>query len=167
MLKLLILFISTILLSSCGSFTKRHPLKLPKYRNNAHRTPNSTSEFYFSWPLEKASMTRGFAPRRLNHFGLDLAKPKGSPIMAAHPGYVVYTGSGFSGYGKLVIVEHPETGWASMYAHCNRILVREGQWVNNGQHIATVGNTGNARGVHLHFELRQDERAVDPLDYLP
>ena len=72
----------------------------------------------------------------------------------------------FSGYGKIVIVDH-ENGFHTVYAHCDRILVKMGQRVKRGEFIATVGRTGRATTNHLHFEVRVAGKKRDPLKYLP
>ncbi len=117
------------------------------------------------WPITPdARFTRGFRSGRSPHDGIDLAAPIGTPIYAAHKGKVLYSGDEFSGYGNVVIVESAQ-GWISLYSHCEELLVSEGEWVAKGQNIATVGDTGNARGAHLHFELRKGQRPVDPMLY--
>jgi lipoprotein NlpD len=78
---------------------------------------------------------------------------------------VVYSGSGLRGYGKLVIVKHNEQ-LLSAYAHNRVLVVAEGDKVKVGQKIAEVGSSGTD-SVKLHFEIRQDGKPVDPLDYLP
>lgn len=121
----------------------------------------------FSWPvLENTRYTRGFKPGVHRHLGIDLAGHKGSSIFASHTGRVIYAGHEFSGYGNIVMIES-DNGWASFYAHCDEIHVKEGDVIKKGQTIASMGETGNARGVHLHFELRHNKVPVDPLKYLP
>ncbi|MEX0900511.1 MAG: peptidoglycan DD-metalloendopeptidase family protein [Gammaproteobacteria bacterium] len=87
------------------------------------------------------------------------------PVIASAAGRVVYTGSGLIGYGKLIIVKH-NNQLLSAYAHNDEILVREGDDVTAGQRIATMGE-GPGRRAMLHFEIRVDGRAVDPMQYLP
>jgi murein DD-endopeptidase MepM/ murein hydrolase activator NlpD len=96
---------------------------------------------------------------------VDLGGTKNSPVYAAHDGKVIYTGHGFHGYGKLIIIENPY-GYATFYAHLNTINTKEGKYVTAGEKIGGMGRTGRATGVHLHFELRIAEIAVDPLAYL-
>ncbi|MBF0498637.1 MAG: LysM peptidoglycan-binding domain-containing protein [Candidatus Riflebacteria bacterium] len=98
--------------------------------------------------------------RRLFHAGIDLAAPRGSPINAAMPGVVVYAGW-MSGYGKLVVIRHPN-GLSTRYGHCSSIRVSKGQSVRGGQIIACVGSTGSATGNHLHFEVRREGRPMNP-----
>ncbi len=128
---------------------------------------NEKDGFLLSWPLKgTVDFTRGYMGGVRPHQGLDLAAPKGTPIYAAHAGYVEYAGRDFSGYGNLVII-NSGSNWSTFYAHMSKIQTREGQTVRRGQVIGKVGATGNARGVHLHFELRHHETPVDPLAYLP
>jgi murein DD-endopeptidase MepM/ murein hydrolase activator NlpD len=150
------------------------PLQMATYRSSSDsattletaRAPTNYDSLVLEWPTKNARLTRGFSPYRMNHYGIDLAKAKGEPIYAAHDGKVIYVGNKFRGFGKLVILEHP-SGWGTLYAHNTQILVKEGQWIGIGKKIATMGRTGNARGVHLHFELRKNKKAVDPLLHLP
>lgn len=120
------------------------------------------------WPVDKARLTRGFLPygKPRPHLGLDLAAPRGTPIFASQGGIVIYAGTGFSGYGRFVIIES-ESGWATFYGHLDKILVRTGQDIAQGQAIGKMGHSGRASGNHLHFELRQNKKAIDPLAFLP
>jgi len=129
-------------------------------------TPPATN-VRFMWPLKSFRVTSGFgALKSRKHDGLDLAAPKGTPIMAAANGKVIFSGQGPSGYGKIVIVKH-DTRTITVYAHNYKNLVREGQVVRRGDKIATVGRSGRADGYHLHFELRIDRKPVDPRRHLP
>jgi lipoprotein NlpD len=89
----------------------------------------------------------------------------GEPVLAAAAGQVVYSGGGLRGYGKLLIVKHSEI-FLSAYAHNDRLLVKEGDFVKAGQIIADMGSSGTDR-VKLHFEIRRDGVPVDPLQFLP
>ena len=99
------------------------------------------------------------------HQGVDIAAPVGTVVRAAASGRVVFA-DWRSGYGMLVIVEH-EQGWRTTYAHNSRLLVRQGEWVKNGTSLAFIGATGNATGVHLHFEVTAPAGRMDPLRVLP
>ena len=125
-------------------------------------------KFNFDWPVDRARLTRGFMPhaRPRPHLGLDLAAPKGTPIYAAHGGLVVYAGSGFRGYGRFVIVEYGDD-WATFYSHLDKILIKQGETIRQGQLIGKMGRTGRATGTHLHFELRRKRKALDPIAFLP
>jgi murein DD-endopeptidase MepM/ murein hydrolase activator NlpD len=69
------------------------------------------------------------------------------------------------GYGKMIMIEH-SSGITTLYAHNSRLLVKKGQWVRQGQRIASSGRTGRVTAPHLHFEVRSGEIAIDPLKYL-
>ncbi|BCX81944.1 lipoprotein NlpD [Methylomarinovum caldicuralii] len=114
------------------------------------------------WPL-KGVIVRNFAAT--GRKGIDIAAPPGTPVRAAAPGKVVYSGSGLVGYGKLVIVKHGET-YLSAYGNNRRLRVREGQRVKAGQVIGEVGRGSDGRAV-LHFEIRRNGNPVDPLRMLP
>jgi lipoprotein NlpD len=97
--------------------------------------------------------------------GIDFAGDRGTPVLAAAPGKVVYSGSGLRGYGQLVIIKHANE-YLSAYAHNQKVLVKEGEQVSVGQKIAEMGDTDTDR-VKLHFEIRQFGKPVDPLKLLP
>ncbi|NMH60304.1 peptidoglycan DD-metalloendopeptidase family protein [Alteromonas ponticola] len=97
--------------------------------------------------------------------GIDISAEKGSPIRAAATGKVVYAGNALRGYGNLIIIKHTDT-FLSAYAHNDTITVREQQWVDAGQQIATMGNSGT-NSVRLHFEVRYRGKSLDPMRYLP
>jgi murein DD-endopeptidase MepM/ murein hydrolase activator NlpD len=118
----------------------------------------------FIWPVNGA-VTSGFGWRwgRM-HEGIDIAAPTGTPIWAAAAGTVIHSGW-LGGYGNLVVVDHGN-GLATAYAHASAILVGVGQSVEQGETVSLVGSTGNSSGPHLHFEVRVNGTAVDPLLYL-
>lgn len=141
-----------------------------------NRTPQSVVKHrYFDWPIDEARLTRGYSAdpvphpkkrKKRSHWGVDLAAQKGTPIYSSHPGIVVYSGKDFKGYGKMVLLEG-ENGWATIYAHLDKITVREGQKLRQGDLLGLMGRTGRVTGVHLHFEIRQNKDAYDPLLFLP
>ena len=101
-----------------------------------------------------------------NHKGVDIGASKGTPIAAAAAGTVTVAQYGYNGgYGNYVIVSHGN-GIQTVYAHCNSLNVSVGQSVAQGQQIATVGNTGNSTGNHLHLEIRVNGVAQNPQNYL-
>ena len=101
---------------------------------------------------------------RRPHEGMDISAPGGTPIIAPAGGIVTrVTAEG--GYGNVVEVDHGNGIW-TRYAHCSRIIVRQGQHVDRGQMIATVGNTGLSVGPHLHYEIHVNGVAVDPRRYV-
>ncbi len=121
----------------------------------------------YIWPA-KGVFTSGYGWRwgRM-HKGIDIAAPIGTPIVAAADGKIVSAGWNSGGYGNLVKIKHFD-GSISFYAHNSKIMVRNGQWVKQGQQIAKMGSTGFSTGPHLHFEIRvKGTKAVNPVALLP
>jgi murein DD-endopeptidase MepM/ murein hydrolase activator NlpD len=118
----------------------------------------------FIWPVQGV-LTSGFGWRwgRM-HEGIDLAVPVGTPVVAAAAGTVIVAGW-FGGYGNLVVVDHGN-GFATAYGHNTSVTVGVGQLVAQGQLISYSGSTGHSTGPHVHFEVRVNGTAVDPLGYL-
>jgi murein DD-endopeptidase MepM/ murein hydrolase activator NlpD len=118
-----------------------------------------------SWPV-KGRLTSKFGRRygRL-HRGIDVAAPVGTPIRAMRPGTVAFAGWK-GGYGQTVDIAHGG-GAKTRSAHQSELLVRKGEHVERGQIIGRVGTTGSSTGPHLHFELRVQGAALDPLEVLP
>jgi len=131
--------------------------------------PGAIATHGIIWPLP-GKISSGFGPRhRRYHWGIDIPAPKGTPIKAAADGLVIASSSklkGYSGYGRVVIIEHGK-GIRTLYAHNSKNRVNNGTCIRAGEIIGEVGATGNARGNHLHFEVRLNGRAVNPLNYLP
>jgi murein DD-endopeptidase MepM/ murein hydrolase activator NlpD len=124
-------------------------------------TPSASG---FIWPVS-GTVVSGFGMRwgRM-HEGIDITAPTGTSIWAAAAGTVIWS-SWRGGYGNCVVVDHGN-GLATLYAHASALLVSVGQQVSQGQTVALVGSTGNSSGPHLHFEVRVNGVAVDPLLYL-
>jgi murein DD-endopeptidase MepM/ murein hydrolase activator NlpD len=99
------------------------------------------------------------------HSGIDYAAGYNVPIKAAESGRVIFSGVN-GGYGNCVIIDHGG-GVSTLYAHCNKLLVKQGDIVVKGQQIALVGSTGLSTGPHLHFEVRVNGQTTDPLNWLP
>ena len=118
------------------------------------------------WPVQ-GRITSGFGRRRFDHHaGIDIAAPSGSRVRAAEAGRVVHSDNKLSGYGNLVIIKHAGS-FATVYAHNRKNLVRVGQFVDKGEVVAEVGETGRASAPHLHFEVRRNGKSENPLRYLP
>jgi murein DD-endopeptidase MepM/ murein hydrolase activator NlpD len=124
-------------------------------------TPSASG---FIWPVN-GPVVSGFGMRwgRM-HEGIDITASTGTSIWAAAAGTVIWSGWR-GGYGNCVVVDHGN-GLATLYAHGSALLVSVGQQVSQGETIALVGSTGNSSGPHLHFEVRVNGVAVDPLLYL-
>lgn len=123
---------------------------------------NSTDKGWL-WPVS-GKVVKAFSLRNDVNKGIDIAAAIGTPVVSSRSGHVVYAGSQLKGYGNLVIVRHDDT-YLSAYAHNSRILVKEGQVVEQGQKIAEVGNTA-AQRAKLHFEIRKQGKPINPLPLL-
>ncbi|MCB0407167.1 MAG: M23 family metallopeptidase [Bdellovibrionales bacterium] len=166
--RIFILMGLVFILFGCGH------LEMSTYHNQSNgyvtqkRSPSGFIQgpFQLHWPVDNVRLTQKFRPKkRRPHQGIDLGGQRHTPIFAAHEGYVIYAGSGFKGYGRMIIVQY-DNQWASLYAHLQKIQVKEGDYVSTRQQIGTMGRTGRATGVHLHFELMEDQIPIDPLPYL-
>ena len=123
-------------------------------------------------PVKTAAFTSGygvrsdpFKGRAAMHAGIDLAGPVGTPIYATADGTVSESGYNSGGYGNLVKLDHGR-GIETRYGHMSAILVRAGQRVTRGQVIGRMGSTGRSTGSHLHYEVRIDSRAVNPIPFM-
>lgn len=129
--------------------------------------PPVSSSVDLLWPIaERRLVTTTFLYERqgdVPHRGIDIPAPAGTAIRVAQSGTVI-TAKKHSSYGNYVIVSHGN-GYATLYAHCTKIFVSEGDTVSRGDTIASVGNTGNSGGNHLHFEVRKNGQLTDPLGY--
>lgn len=121
---------------------------------------------HFDWPVAGGRLSSPFGPRGgAMHDGIDIAAPAGTAVRAADRGRVIFAGR-LRGYGNVVIVRH-DGDYVTVYAHNRRNEVREGEQVARDQLIAVVGSTGRTTGPNLHFEVRRDNVASNPLDFLP
>ncbi len=126
---------------------------------------------FFAWPA-RGPITSGFGPRIHPisgepdfHEGIDIEVPEGTDVYASCAGRVIAAGR-HSGYGLYIVVEH-SNGYRTLYGHLSEIGVYRGQFVEGGQRIARSGNTGNSTGPHLHLEILQYGRPLNPLALLP
>jgi murein DD-endopeptidase MepM/ murein hydrolase activator NlpD len=119
----------------------------------------------FLWPVEGKVIETFNDSETHRHQGIDIPCPLGTPIKASNSGTVIYSNNRVKGYGNLIILRHSDE-FVTVYAHNQVNLVEEGIWVERGQIIAKVGQTGRATGPHLHFEIRRNSKAVDPIPYL-
>lgn len=117
------------------------------------------------WPVNGGSITSYYGKRGKSlHKGIDIARAKSLNILASDGGKVVF--AGWKGdYGNLIIISH-NNGYSTYYAHNKKLLVSEGNRVQTGDSIAVMGSTGQSTGVHLHFEVRKEGKAVNPISYL-
>lgn len=133
----------------------------PSGRSYSLRPPSREGK-RFLWPV-RGRVISNFGPREggLHNDGINIAAPKGVPILAADSGVVAYAGKELRGFGNLLLIKHAD-GWTTAYAHAHRILVKRGDRVKRGQTIGTIGSSGGVTRPQLHFELRQGARAIDP-----
>ena len=130
-----------------------------------------TTESLMVWPFE-GTVTERFGWRLRNnsymeyHNGIDMPALRGTPILAAASGVIQKAGDFHNGYGKMVVIKHPD-GKETFYAHMNDIYVSTGDIVAQGMIIGEVGSTGDSTGNHIHFEVRSsDGTPMNPLDHL-
>lgn len=165
------------LTKSKRSIRKKNQKKVPVsiFSKNQRR---SISRQGFLWPVERSNfwLSSRFGPRKKEdgswgyHYGLDMAAPRGTPVMAASGGVIIEAGFSTRGYGKTIVIRHNHGGYETRYAHLHAIFVRVGQRVISGNRIGSVGDTGYVRGenggknaYHLHFEVKKNGKYVDPL----
>lgn len=146
---------------------KRQHKKVKVLKRPMEEKPVFSHSHRFQWPVEgRVTSNFGWRHGRM-HKGTDIWNVARSNchIRASLGGVVIR--SGYSrGYGNLVVIDHGN-GWQTYYAHLSRIGVSKGQRVGTGEWLGNMGQTGNATGYHLHFEIRKDGRAINPLSLLP
>ena len=141
------------LVSGCGSAAR-------------YRIPGDRLDRIRLHPPVAGTVSSGFGNRSGGrHAGIDILAPAGTEVLAASPGIAKYVERGKRGYGNSVVIDHGE-GITTLYGHLAAIRVQSGETVPAGAVIGTVGRSGNATTFHLHFELRVDGEAVDPVPYL-
>jgi murein DD-endopeptidase MepM/ murein hydrolase activator NlpD len=140
-------------------------------------SPGHSTQYRFIWPEPTAQISQRFGPSTYwfepaygsyphFHTGIDLVAPFGTQVLAADDGVVALVGSSSSGYGNYVVIVH-SGGLDTLYGHLATTVVKVGQQVAQGQPVGLEGSTGNSTGAHVHFELRINQKPVDPAPYLP
>lgn len=127
----------------------------------------SASPGVYAWPVE-GRIRRGFAPRKGSasfHDGIDIVSPAGTAVRASAAGTVIFAGDGPKEYGKTVIIHHGGR-WTTTYSFLSRITVKDGEQVSASERIGLVGETGLATEPQLHFEIRRNREAFDPVRHL-
>ena len=124
----------------------------------------ANKDIQWRWPVTGA-VIEDFSLSERGNKGLDFAGNRGDPVRAAAAGKVVYVGSALRGFGQLIILKHNDD-FITAYAHNDKILVQEQDWVDVGETIAEMGDSGTQR-VKLHFEVRYRGKSVNPRHYLP
>ncbi|MEZ5492177.1 MAG: peptidoglycan DD-metalloendopeptidase family protein [Gammaproteobacteria bacterium] len=149
---------NTVARAQAASPTVRGVIRQPIVRSESQAEPD------WQWPL-KGQILTNFQADTSARKGIDIGAIDGQPVLAAAAGEVVYAGNGIQGSGNLVIIRHSER-LLSAYAHNRAMLVTEGQRIRGGEQIGEAGVNPDGAPV-LHFEIRQDGKPVDPLNYLP
>lgn len=136
------------------------PAPAPQAEEPAEQSAN------FRWPAQ-GRVISGFGAKGASgtNDGINIAMPEGTPVRAAEGGTVIHADDALKGYGKLVLVRHPN-GYVSVYAHNGEIKVKRGESVKRGQVIAASGSSGNVTSPQLHFQIRKGSQAVDPMKML-
>jgi lipoprotein NlpD len=124
----------------------------------------ASSGIRWQWPV-RGPVKQSFRAGDRTRSGIRIGAPSGSPVASAADGVVVYSGSGLKGYGNLIIIKH-DNRYLSAYGFNRQLLAREGDRVKRGQQLAKVGQAANGDSL-LHFEIRRNGVAVDPLRFLP
>ncbi len=120
----------------------------------------------FAWPLKGKVLTGyGVDAAGLRNDGINIQASPGASVRAAENGVVVYAGNELKGFGNLLLIKHAD-GWMTAYAHNAELAVLRGDVVKKGQVIAKAGATGSVTSPQVHFEVRKDGSAVDPIQYM-
>ena len=113
----------------------------------------------FGWRIHPVHKVKKF------HKGIDFTAPRGTAIQATGNGVVIRIQKKRTGYGKNIVIDHGY-GFETLYAHLQDIEVQKGQKVKKGQRIGTIGSTGTSTAPHLHYEVRLNDKSVNPIDYV-
>ncbi|MGL6040321.1 MAG: peptidoglycan DD-metalloendopeptidase family protein [Deefgea sp.] len=149
--------------SPSGVSTKPSSSKAPRPKAPvATNEPAPVSAIAMVWPAQ-GKLLYPYAPPRIK--GIGIGGATGDSIVAAADGKVLYAGDGIRGYGLLLIIQHT-SGYITAYAHNQKLLVKEGAQVKQGQAVATMGQTGTDE-VKLHFEVRYKGQTINPASVLP
>ena len=112
----------------------------------------------------KGIVTKGIGGEDKNHFGIDIAAKLGDKIQASQEGMVVFSGK-YNDYGNTIIIAHPNN-YYTLYSHLQKHLVHQRKYVNQGDYIGTIGETGKSDGPHLHFEIWKNNIIIDPREII-
>jgi lipoprotein NlpD len=145
------------------------PASTPSAQSKAKPAPRpapaaAAGPLRWKWPATGALLS-SYSAKDPTRKGIKIGGRPGQPVHAAEGGRVVYSGSGLIGYGQLIIIKHNDN-YLSAYGHNAKLLVKEGEQVARGKHIADMGRSNEGKTM-LHFEIRRDGRPVDPLALLP
>lgn len=132
-----------------------------KYRKNISTAKGMV------WPANgRIIKTFGSKGPGVSHSGINISLPKDAPVYAADSGTVIYADNGLEVYGNLVLIQH-KNGYVTAYAHNSKNIVKRHSKIGKGQLIGFAGNTGNVENTQLHFEVRKNAQAINPIKVLP
>ena len=103
--------------------------------------------------------------RKRMHYGLDYSAPRGTPVYSTGNGKVIKVKRNYGGYGNQIVIDHG-FGYTTTYAHLNAFNVKKGQDVKRGECIGFVGNTGRSTAPHLHYEVKKNNKPINPIHYI-
>ena len=144
----------------------RRPRSKPAKARVAVAAPPRRAGGRFVWPVKGRLISR-FGPKKggLYNDGINISAKRGEPMRAADNGVVAYAGNELRGFGNLLLIRH-RGGWMTAYAHADKLVVKRGQTVRQGQVIGHAGTSGSVDKPQVHFEIRKGNNAVNPLKYL-
>ena len=134
----------------------------PQYVDGTIFSPVTTETTYISPVVRPIGISQGYGRF---HPGVDIRAPRGSEVVAISDGIVINASYTVSGYGKHVRILH-DGNVISLYAHMDSLMVKAGDKVTKGQQVGTIGMTGWTTGPHLHFEVTQEVKYVDPMSVI-
>lgn len=137
-----------------------------KSENTSAVATAKPSKGLFIWPAKGKLLNKFGKQSQKVYKGIEIGVAKGTDVVAAAPGKVIYSGNAIPGYGNLVILEHSES-YFSIYGYNHKNLVKRDDYVGQGDKIALSGLPPNGQSARLHFEIRKGKSAVNPILYLP
>jgi murein DD-endopeptidase MepM/ murein hydrolase activator NlpD len=140
--------------------------EVQKTADNGEQAPDETGIGKFRWPV-RGAVIAGYGQNidGVRNAGIDISVPEGTPIKSAENGVVIYAGSGLKDLGNTVLIRHDD-GTVTVYGNAANLNVKRGDKVTRGQVIASSGMTGGAKRPKVHFEVRQNAVAVNPMTFL-
>jgi len=146
--------------------TAKQPAKSAQRPARKPALSSKPNKGIFIWPAQGKILNKFGSQSQKVYKGIEIGVPKGTKVVAAAPGKVIYSGNAIPGYGNLVIVEHSDS-FFSVYGYNQKNLVQMDDFVGQGDEIALSGVPPNGQSARLHFEIRKGKSAVNPILYLP
>ena len=139
---------------------------IPKTNLSTRSVSYSSETPDFTWPVNgQIIQPFGTSARGVHNDGVNIAAGAGDAVRASQAGEVAFVGSGLKAFGNLVLVKH-NGGWITAYAHLGNVTVKEGDYLEKGQVLGVVGQTGRVDSPQLHFEIRKSREPVNPEEFL-